>query len=254
MKLFERIRHGIHFDVVWFAEESANRAGITTYHQALYEGKNATEFITLVNDLTEDADAIKGHFAKNCRYEVNRASREDVSYIIKKPSDITDEDITEFLTFFESFWESKGMKFEEYDSVKRDLSDFRDNDALFIGIGVVEGQKAIYHTYVCDDNKSRLLHSASLFRLQDTEETNKKGLLGIANRYLHYQEMLFFKNEGMTEYDWGGAGTTSDTINITKFKESFGGEHRTYYDFEEVRGIKAHIFKILVSILDDAMN
>lgn len=254
MKIFERIRHGIHFDVVWFAEESANRAGITTYHQALYEGKNATEFITLVNDLTEDADAIKGHFSKSCKYKVNRATREDVTIEIKDSVNISDEDIETFLEFFNIFWESKGSVFTNYESVKNDLKDYRDSNSLSIGIGKVAGQVAIYHTHIYDDTVSRLLHSASLYRLQGDEDDNTKNIIGMANRYLHFQEMLHFKTMGLSVYDWGGAGRGEDVINITEFKESFGGVLKIYYDFEEVRGLKARLFKILISIFDDAMG
>jgi len=254
MKLLERVRHGIHFDVAWFAEEPCKRSGITTYHQATFEGKDATEFVTLINDISEDEEAIKAHFSKSCKYKVNRAAREDVQIEIKDSAEITDEDIATFLDFFTTFWESKGTQFTEFDSVKSDLTDYRDAGALSIGIGKVAGQTAIYHTHIYDDKTARLLHSASLYRLQEDEEGNTKNLIGMANRYLHFQEMLHFKSMGLSTYDWGGAGRSEDVINITEFKESFGGELKTYYDFEEVRGIMAHLFKIVVQMMDDAMN
>jgi len=254
MRLIERVRHGIHFDVAWFAEEPVKRPGITTYHEAAFKGKGATEFITLVNDISEDEDAIKSHFSKSCKYKVNRAAREDVRIEIKDSASITDDDIEDFLSFFGTFWESKETEFTEYTSVKNDLVDYRNSNALSIGIGKVAGQTAIYHTHIYDDKTARLLHSASLYRLQEDEEGNTKNLIGMANRYLHFQEMLHFKSLGLSVYDWGGAGRGEDVINITEFKESFGGDLKTYYDFEEVKGIKGHLFKMLVNIMDDAMN
>jgi len=254
MKIFERKRHGIHFDLVWFAEESVGRPGITTYHQASFKPEGAKEFVTLVNSLEEDEEAIKSHFSKSCKYKVNRAAREDVLITIKDSSEITDEDIDSFLNFFTSFWESKGTKFSNYESVKRDLTDYRTENALSMGIGTVKGEVAIYHTHICDGNTARLLHSASLYRLKEDEEGNTKNIIGMANRYLHFKEMLHFKESGHKVYDWGGAGRGEDVINITEFKESFGGELKTCYDFEEVKGLKGHLFKILVSIMDDAMN
>lgn len=253
MKSIDRIRHGINFKVVWFADEPVNESGIITYHQADFEGKTSREFVTLVNDLTEDADAIKSHFSKSCKYKVNRAAREDVQLTIMTGDQITDEEIDRFLEFFGAFWESKGSRFTSHDSVRRDLVDYRDAGALTLAYAVVAGQTAIYHTHIHDDKTARLLHSASLYPLQEDEEGNTKNLIGMANRYLHYQEMLYFKEKGMSVYDWGGAGRDEDVINITEFKESFGGEERVYYDFEDVRGWKAHAFKILANIMDDML-
>ena len=254
MKVIDRILHGINFKVVWFADEPVKESGIITYHQAAYEGKNATKFETLINKLDEDEEGIKSHFSKSCKYKVNRAAREDVDIVIKSPEQISDEDIESFLTFFTAFWDSKGTKFDNYDSVKRDLRDIRDANGLTIAYAKVAGQIAIYHTHIYDEKTARLLHSASLYRLQGDEEGNTKNLIGMANRYLHFKEMLHFKSLGIEEYDWGGAGIDDDVKNITEFKESFGGFHRTYYDFEEVRGLKAHLFKILVALREDVLN
>ena len=254
MKVIDRIRHGINFKVVWFAEEPVKENGIITYHQASFEHKDAVKFETLINNLSDDEDSIKSHFSKSCKYKVNRAAREDVQIEIKDAAAITDEDIEAFLAFFRTFWESKGTSFEQYDSVKRDLMDYRSVNSLTLAYAKVAGEIAVYHTHIYDEKYARLLHSASLYRLQDDEEDNTRNLIGMANRYLHFQEMLYFKEKGLTAYDWGGAGKDKDVINITEFKESFGGEAATFYDFEEVRGLKAKLFKLLVEVADDVMG
>ena len=71
----------------------------------------------------------------------------------------------------------------------------------------------------------------------------------MANRLLHFEEMKFFKKCGKKIYDWGGAGRAEDVAKITEFKESFGGKPVTYYNFEQVNGILARMFKMLVKIL-----
>lgn len=254
MKVIDRIRHTINFPVVWFATEPVSKSGIITYHEAEFEVKGATEFITLVNDITGTDDEIKSGFSKSCKYKVNRAEREAVEIRILKNEEITDDIIDEFLDFFKTFWESKDTVWDDRDSVRRDLTDLRDVGALCIGIGLVNGQKAIYHTHIYDDNRARLLHSASLYRLENDEEGNTRNIIGMANRYLHYKEMLFFRDLGLKKYDWGGAGRGEDVINITEFKESFGGYTKSYYDFEVTKGLKARVFKALVHIMDDALN
>jgi hypothetical protein len=66
-------------------------------------------------------------------------------------------------------------------------------------------------------------------------------------------DMLHFKDKGLKIYDWGGAGRGEDVINITEFKESFGGIMETSYDYEEVKGFMAKLFKFIVNALDDVM-
>jgi len=94
----------------------------------------------------------------------------------------------------------------------------------------------------------RLLHSASLYRLEE-DDAEGRNLIGIANRYLHFEEMKYYKSLGKKIYDWGGAGMQEDVVHITEFKKSFGGTPVTYYDFEQVNGILAKVFKRVVAIL-----
>ncbi|MDE6421595.1 MAG: hypothetical protein K2K87_13885 [Lachnospiraceae bacterium] len=61
--------------------------------------------------------------------------------------------------------------------------------------------------------------------------------------------MLFFKNMGKEQYDWGGAGRTGDVESITKFKESFGGEPATFYNGEEVRGAAPKLYHAATGVI-----
>lgn len=253
MILLNRKLHGINFRVAWFADKSLPEKGIITYKEAQYEGKGAVTFDTLVNDLTKEPEDIKNGFAKNCKYEVNRAQREGVSYRILSGEDITDEEIDKFLEFFKTFWESKDIPFTDENELRRDFRAYRDNGVLVFSIGVVGGEDAIYHTYVHDEKRARLWHSASLYRLLGDESGDSRKIIGMGNRYLHYEDMLYFKEKGLTEYDWGGAGKGEDVISITKFKEAFGGSPETNYEFEEVHGMVAHLFKFILKIIDDVM-
>ncbi len=246
-------KHGIDFYRVWFADRPFNKPGVIAYHQASFCPKKYDEFDTLLTDIAREPEQIKGDFAKNCRYKVNRAEREDVQIRFLDNEQITDDEIETFLSFFKTFWESKGNAFDRADEVRRDLKDYRDAGALTFAIATVKGVDAVYHTYVYDEKRARLLHSASLYRLMDDEESDSRNLIGMANRYLHYADMLHFKEKGLKTYDWGGAGRGEDVINITEFKESFGGVPEKTYDFEEAKGFKANAFKILVKLLDDAL-
>lgn len=250
MLVLHKKRHGINFYTVWFAKAPLQSNGIIAYRQYMGDKpEGAIQCHTLLNDLTETEEEIKQHFSKSCKYKVNRAVREGVSIEIFKDQDITDEIIESFCDFFEKFWETKGSSLKDKEKLKNELCAYRDIDALSIAYAAVNGEIAVYHTHVKDESIVRLLHSASLYRLQGDEEGNTKNLIGMANRLLHFEEMKFFKNLGLTTYDWGGAGRGEDVIHITEFKESFGGVEVTQCNFEQTRGILANLFKLLVKIL-----
>lgn len=251
MLVLHKKKHGINFYTVWFAKEPFRKPGIVAYYEYMGDKPKVayTNFETLITDLTESEDEIKQHFSKSCKYKVNRAAREDVICQILDSEQITDEEVAEFCDFFETFWESKGSSLSDKEKLKQELKQYREQKALAIGYALVNGEKAIYHTYIGDDEAMRLLHSASLYRLQKDEEGNTKNLIGMANRLLHFEEMKHFKESGKKRYDWGGAGHTEDVLAITEFKESFGGTPAEYCNFEQVNGLMARAFKLAVKVL-----
>lgn len=251
MLLLHKKKHGINFYTVWFAKEPVKKSGIIAYREYMGEKPSigASDCNTLITDLSESEEDIKQRFSKSCKYKINRAAREDVSIVIYRDEEITNEMIDSFCEFFASFWESKGTTFENKEKVRAELKMYRDANALTIAYAKVNGEKAVYHTHVKDDSIARLLHSASLYRLQEDEEGNTKNLIGMANRLLHFEEMKYYKNLGLSTYDWGGAGRGEDVIHITEFKKSFGGTAVTYCNFEQVNGILAKLFKLLVKIM-----
>ena len=104
----------------------------------------------------------------------------------------------------------------------------------------------VYHTYILDEKRVRLYQSASQFR---TDESITTKVIGFANRYLHYEDMLFFKRIGKEQYDWGGAGRTEDVESITKFKESFGGTPCVFYNGTQVRGAMPRLYHAVTGLI-----
>jgi lipid II:glycine glycyltransferase (peptidoglycan interpeptide bridge formation enzyme) len=51
-------------------------------------------------------------------------------------------------------------------------------------------------------------------------------LVGRANRYLHWQDLLRLRESGCTALDLGGwhPGDDTELLKINKFKEEFGGK------------------------------
>lgn len=236
----EKPIHGTKLITVWFAEDRVSDEGIVQYKESKKAIDQAVGFDTLISDLTESEDQIKAHFSKGCKYKVNRAYREDVTYTISDSQDISDKMLNEFLDFFEEFWKSKDTSLSDRESLEKEMKAYREQNALTIAYAQVHSEIAVYHTHIYDDSTARLLHSASLFRLRG-EDDGDRNLIGMANRALHYEEMKFFKQKGLKTYDWGGAGKAEDVASITEFKESFGGTPVTYYDSECIVGLKASL-------------
>lgn len=244
-----QIRHRIPFRTVWYASEKIRKNGIINYRQAEFAGnKKYRVFTTLVSDLLPTEEEITAKFSKNCKYKVKRAPKEGVICDILKEDSLDEEQLEKFITFFVEFWASKDMPMKEKEqiSLRNELYLYQKYGALAISRAKIQDEIIVYHTYVMDGEHARLLHSASLFR---TSENINPNIVGMANRYLHQQDMFAFKKMGISEYDWGGAGHTEDVQHITEFKESFGGSYKEYYHFEEIRGIIPKLFMILAKLL-----
>ena len=228
-----RSRLGIKVYSVWYAEKSLSKSGIITYKESVVPiGKNITEFGTLVSDLRVSEEEVVAKLSKNCRYEVRRAAREGVTIeIYEKPGKSM---IGEFCAFYAEFWESKGYGTVDVEKLSLELEGYVQKHALAISKAAINNKAIVYHTHILDKEYARLLHSASLFRTDDEIPQN---LVGMANRYLHKEEMLFFKRMGIAFYDWGGAGESKEVLSITEFKKSFGGEPKTFYNGEEIKGL-----------------
>lgn len=238
--------HGVDIYDVWYAKDKVEYKGIIHYRQAENAiAANCEEFITLENDLTLDEDEIISGISKNGRYEIRRAERENVVTKLCMSNDISDSDIDCFLDFFTDFWDTKGVAFSDAFNLKRELLAYRELGALAIGTASIADNIIVYHTYIVDGEKVRLLHSASLYR---TSEDVPKSILGMANRMLHKDEILNFKSSGKEVYDWGGAGTGPEVAGITEFKKSFGGTQKIYYDVTIVNGLKANLLSKMSEI------
>jgi lipid II:glycine glycyltransferase (peptidoglycan interpeptide bridge formation enzyme) len=183
----------------------------------------ANEAYTIHIDLTQEEDILFSQFRKNTRYEINRAKNKDMIH-----SD----------TFYE-------LGEQNEDKLRR-YADFKNKSDIIKGrlAGItIDGLKSygssflaryawlddnnnalVIHGYIVYKSTVQLLHSASHFRC--AEDAEYRNMIGRANRLLHWDDMLYFKKNGMTCYDFGGWSndkTNADQQKINEFKESFGG-------------------------------
>src|SRR5262249_2119895 len=151
---------------------------------------------------------------RNTVYKIKRARRDGVQFAIEK-------DLDRFVSTFNLFLQESNP----VPLARSDLDSYGDH--LTLTKAVLQGEPLVMHCYLVHGHSSRarLLHSASTYH--GVQDSAKRGLIGRANRFLHFEDMLHFKRSGLRLYDLGGyALDTSDPkrLAINEFKDGFGGE------------------------------
>lgn len=172
-------------------------------------------FFTKLVNLGIGRGELLDHCEKKTRYEINRADRDGTEFTVEG-------DLEKFVEFYNLFADSKGLR-----RLRRREFIQQYGPHVIVTKAVHGNVDLVMHCYLIDRDVSRvrLLRSASLHRLQSSSAD--KSLIGRANRFLHYRDMLYFKGNGFRVYDLGGyAHRTDDPVlrRINDFKDGFGGE------------------------------
>ncbi len=167
---------------------------------------------TVLINLEKEEEVLWKDIKNNTRNEIRRGLNGGLIFNI-------DVDVKEFVDFYNHFAIEKGLAILTIDDCKK-----YGNNLRVTGVAL-DGKFCVMHAYVCDMDESivTLLYSASLRLNKDIDSK----MIGISNRFSHYQDMLYFKKEGFSLYDWGGIYDGNEDqaqMGIAKFKKSFGGE------------------------------
>ena len=213
---------------VWYDEEPPRNSGVDIIryrcrHAAIANARSSP-FLSLVTDLTPEAGTIVEQFSKDCRYKVRRADTKDelATEFILDPENRLDE----FRTFFDTFARQKGHEPCDPQWLRAACKARQ----LVLTTAFQNGEALVWHAYVMSGKSTWLQYTGSCFR---DRESDYRALVGRANRWLHWQDMLQFKALGMTRYDWGGMfeeESAPDRAGINEFKRSFGGKISHTYD------------------------
>jgi hypothetical protein len=185
----------------------------------------ATVFHTILIDLTKDESWLLANVRNNTRYEIVRAGdRDQLEYEYwRSPAG---EALKKFCDFYD-----RSARLKRRAPVSR--ARFRALDrAGVLDLSVVRqnGEDLVWHAHYVGQQRARLLETASLFRATDNPERRK--LVGRANRYHHWRDMMRLKPNGILVYDFGGympGATDPEKAGINRFKEGFGGRRVENY-------------------------
>lgn len=210
----------------WFARQIPWYAFATHTQYHSYLGKKPTFLLhsepmyTLTIPLTDITANFIQSLSKKTRYEINRAERESITLSYH-------EDRACFLDFYNDFARSKNLPLLDTTQLSYFLSE---NLCFSQAIDSTTGEILVMHAYLHDNERTRLLYSCSHFRC--SEQQSSKSLIGMANRYLHYQDILYFKQQGQQIYDLGGIAYQTQhpaLQQINHFKEEFSSNLEMNY-------------------------
>jgi hypothetical protein len=220
---------GAVYGELWYDEDeqpAGAAVDIVLYRQRRtpVPGARSTPLLSLVIDLTSPASALVEQFGKNCRYKIRRADTKDGlrMELISKPEKRLDE----FCDFYDAFAGQKSVE-----PANRQWLEAACGSGRLLLTSVFRGTEALaWHAYLITGTSAWLQYTGSCYR----DRTNEyRAAVGRANRWLHWQEMLRFKEIGMTRYDWGGLfedESTPERSGINRFKKEFGGRPVRTYD------------------------
>lgn len=183
------------------------------------------EYHTCRNDLTISEEDMLTNINKAVKYQFRRSEKDNIEIAFYTREDIEKhpELLNTFQDIYARMYRSKGSDTKlNVTAIERYLA----VDGIIFSAAIHEGEVLVFHSYICDNEEARLLHSASCFR----EESADQSMIGRANKRLHWEDIKYFKQKGLLRYDWGGISDFENPNGIDEFKLKFGGEKITYYN------------------------
>lgn len=168
---------------------------------------------TKVINLNQTRDEIKKSVSKSCLEKIRKAVNKEVSFEV-------DLDVRSAFRQYNEYAKRKNI------SEAHPIVDDCDNVFLTTK-AVCRGRTCAIHIYIIDPTikRVRLYKSMSIFSTK--QSSSERNFIGMANRFLHFEDIYYFKDKGFSVYDLGGyAYNTSDRklMNINHFKDGFGGD------------------------------
>lgn len=226
----------IKYDRVWFAEvddelKRKSSGAVSRILRSQNSPPVEKNYIidsgyTILTDLRESEEELLQKTRKKVRYEINRARKEGIAIDYYESKDLENNSlISEFenayLNFCKTINNADVLKAYSESKIKSYIS----NKCILVSTAIKD-KCTVYHVYVFDEKNVVLVYSVSDFRDKDVDQY----VSGMANKLLHYEDMLYFKRKGIVNYDWGNISSKEAPNEIDNFKLSFGGEITQYYN------------------------
>ena len=204
----------------WMADapSSLDALGFTHYFHCRdtrrHAGFHRDVKFTKVVDLTPSTEAIFDGFSKHTRRKIKQGAKESFEFQWDVPE-------VELIDVYSQFARDNDLPEVEKRVIDAYWPDMKVTKLSYMG------RTLVMHSLIVDPEAKRacMLHDAAMFRRMPDQR--HRNLIGFANRYLHFLDMMYLKERGITSLDLGGyALNTQDEHlqNINEFKDGFGGE------------------------------
>lgn len=215
-----------------------NKRNLLVYHYSKVPGNNLFKEITYQINLEKDEIELLESMSKRNQQKLRRAKKEPYITIIK--DNPTDQDLDEFQQFYNEFVKLKKTNRLGFLQMKR-LKILRKKGVLvFTKLQNTNGEALCYQIRLIDNDLVLSLYGCTAAWIKGRKDLAQQ--IRYANRYLLWENLLFFKKRGYKIYDYGGVTQINE---INKFKEDFGfQEVETYHGF----ATKSLVGKVLIKL------
>ena len=205
---------------LWFDEPAPAGATVDIlvhrYRSAPLTKARTSVLHTLRTDLAPSAGEILGTFEGSCRRQIRRADREDGlrHELFTAPC----PQLEDFAAAYDAFARQQGLWLLDRHWMMRAAQARQ----LTLTCAARGDERLVWHAVLRAGHMVQVVHSVSWFRGTDADQ---RSLVGRANRWLHWKDMLAFKAAGALHYDWGGMfadESTAEQAGINHFKRTFG--------------------------------
>ncbi|MBU7578147.1 MAG: hypothetical protein KAF40_08815 [Flavihumibacter sp.] len=188
-------------------------------------------------NLRQDKTEIWKGFSKQTKNYIRQAEKKALPVRF-------DQDLVGFVTYFNKF-----ALFKKIPSLSiKDFSELHTN--FLVSKVYLEAEIVAMHLYLlhAPSGQVQLFRSASgRYFLPHLDKND----IGAANKFMHFKAMDYFKEQGFTNYDFGGFSQPTDPDykkfkGVNQFKKNFGGEE---FIFRNIASPAYYAIKKLTDLL-----
>jgi hypothetical protein len=232
----QNLLNGLHHNVILRIRQMSDQ---------LHEHSNlihSSNFRTSCIDLTKNIGTIYDEMDSMTQRYIRKAEKMRGRWDIRTNAPRSYED---FLQLYNSFVRLKG---HTHPLSRRRLQEYL--NVADVWVICFDERPIAGRLLVRDDTVKRVRMVLSpTSRLAGEEDARLSGTL---NRYLHWYELMTYKDQGMQLYDFGGVGDGSGTI--ARFKLSFGGFRTQDYSYVFAGSLGMIAYKVYKSLLQCGIN
>lgn len=202
---------------------------------------------TIVSDLTASKEIIFGRISPSSRNLINQIAKDSSYKYTMRFEDLDMHTIQKFVTEYNKFARLKNLALSDMARLKA----YFENGLLGISYITNSNNEIVtWHVYRISHGRVMLIDSLSIWYMHTKNKIKRK--MSAANRYCHYKDMIFFKEQGIAVYDWGGwytGNTNKALLGVNSFKEKFGGTVIPNYNSIAYISFKGKLFRSIKKLM-----